>query len=132
MALQEKFNEATNTVSKKINKTLTDEELKEVYGLYKQVKTWIPRSIKAPLWRRRINTLRLLSGHCGRREHWKTRNARPEVSCHSQPSQLTNLKDFIDSWSSGAWSRYPLSRGGAKWEAWKAVEGVSKEEAQQK
>ena len=37
MALQEKFNEATNTVSKKINKTLTDEELKEVYGLYKQV-----------------------------------------------------------------------------------------------
>ena len=39
MALQEKFDEATNTVSKKINKTLTDEELKEVYGLYKQVKT---------------------------------------------------------------------------------------------
>ena len=57
MALQEKFDEATNTMSKKINKTLTDEELKEVYGLYKQVKTWIPRSIKAPLWRRRINTL---------------------------------------------------------------------------
>ena len=25
-----------------------------------------------------------------------------------------------------------LSRGGAKWEAWKAVEGLSKEEAQQK
>ena len=42
MALQEKFDEATNTVSKKINKTLTDEELKEVYGLYKQVKTfWV-------------------------------------------------------------------------------------------
>ena len=41
MALEEEFNEATNTVSKKINKTLTDEELKEVYGLYKQVKTWI-------------------------------------------------------------------------------------------
>ena len=39
MALQEKFNEATTTVSKKINKTLTDEELKEVYGLYKQVDT---------------------------------------------------------------------------------------------
>ena len=39
MALQEKFNEATTTVSTKINKTLTDEELKEVYGLYKQVDT---------------------------------------------------------------------------------------------
>ena len=40
MALEEEFNEATNTVSKKINKTLTDEELKEVYGLYKQVNNW--------------------------------------------------------------------------------------------
>ena len=30
MALEEEFNEATNTVSKKINKTLTDEELKEI------------------------------------------------------------------------------------------------------
>ena len=126
MALQEKFDEATNTVSKKINKTLTDEELKEVYGLYKQVKTWIPRSIKAPLWRRRINTLRLLSGHCGRREHWKTRNAGPEVSSFGfQPKtreKVNNLKVCLKA----------LSRGGAKWEAWKAVEGVSKEEAQKK
>ena len=54
MALQEKFDEATNTVSKKINKTLTDEELKEVYGLYKQVKTWEQANCNLstfrPLW----------------------------------------------------------------------------------
>ena len=48
MSLEEKFNEATNTVSKKINKTLTDEELKEVYGLYKQVKTWIQNGAFRP------------------------------------------------------------------------------------
>jgi len=75
MALQEKFNEATTTVSKKINKTLTDEELKEVYGLYKQA-TVGDVNIEKP-----------------------------------------GMLDL---------------RGGAKWEAWKAVEGLSKEEAQQK
>ena len=30
------------------------------------------------------------------------------------------------------WLLWVFSRGGAKWEAWKAVEGLSKEEAQQK
>ena len=36
MALEETFAAAAATVSKRLNKTLTDQELKEVYGLYKQ------------------------------------------------------------------------------------------------
>ena len=36
MGLEEEFQEAAEMLRSKINKTLTDEELKEVYALYKQ------------------------------------------------------------------------------------------------
>merc|ERR1712059_203474 len=36
MSLEDKFKEAADTISNKIKKTMIDDELKEVYGLYKQ------------------------------------------------------------------------------------------------
>ena len=62
MALQEKFNEATTTVSKKINKTLTDEELKEVYGLYKQVDKNMRHS--------HLSFVSMKPKNCHRRQRW--------------------------------------------------------------
>jgi len=35
-SLDEQFQQAVDSISNKVNKTLTDEELKEVYALYKQ------------------------------------------------------------------------------------------------
>merc|ERR1712112_641834 len=75
MSLEEQFKTAADTISNKINKTMTDEELKEVYGLYKQ------------------GTLE---------------------DCDIEKPGMLDVK------------------GGAKWEAWNAVKGLSKEEAQQK
>ena len=37
MALEATFKEAAESFSKEINQTLTNDDLKEVYGLYKQV-----------------------------------------------------------------------------------------------
>ena len=39
MALEATFKETAESFSKEINQTLTDDDLKEVYGLYKQVKS---------------------------------------------------------------------------------------------
>jgi len=36
MTLEEEFNEAAEEVKNKLNKTLSDNELKEIYALYKQ------------------------------------------------------------------------------------------------
>ena len=36
MGLEEDFKQAVDDISNKINKTMTDEELKEIYALYKQ------------------------------------------------------------------------------------------------
>ena len=69
------FEKAVDDISNKVNKTMTDDELKEIYALYKQATV----------------------GDCNL-----------EAPC---------MLDY---------------KGLAKWEAWKAVEGLSKEEAQQK
>ena len=37
MALEATFKQAAESFSKEINQTLTNDDLKEVYGLYKQV-----------------------------------------------------------------------------------------------
>ena len=37
MALEASFKQAAESFSKEINQTLTNDDLKEVYGLYKQV-----------------------------------------------------------------------------------------------
>merc|ERR1712080_341177 len=68
------FNSAAETVKNKLNKTLSDDELKQVYGLFKQATVG---DVNLP-----------------------------------KPG-MTDL------------------RGAAKWEAWKAVEGLSKDQAQQ-
>ena len=39
MALEATFKETADSFSKEINQTLTNDDLKEVYGLYKQVKS---------------------------------------------------------------------------------------------
>ena len=39
MALEATFKETAESFSKEINQTLTNDDLKEVYGLYKQVKS---------------------------------------------------------------------------------------------
>jgi len=36
MSLEENFKSAVDSISNKVNKTLSDDELKEVYALYKQ------------------------------------------------------------------------------------------------
>jgi len=36
MSLQEQFDAAVDNISNKVNKTMTDDELKEIYSLYKQ------------------------------------------------------------------------------------------------
>ena len=45
MALEATFKETAESFSKEINQTLTNDDLKEVYGLYKQVKS---KSLNAP------------------------------------------------------------------------------------
>ena len=37
MSVEQDFKQAADDISNKINKTMTDEELKEIYALYKQV-----------------------------------------------------------------------------------------------
>ena len=52
MALEATFKQTAESFSKEINQTLSNEDLKEVYGLYKQVLTKMihPKQPKFTLW----------------------------------------------------------------------------------
>ena len=52
MALEATFKQTAESFSKEINQTLTNDDLKEVYGLYKQVLNQAKKMIKDNyLWR---------------------------------------------------------------------------------